>query len=83
MLAALAQLTYILYNLFNDSDLDNEINVSYMIGTWINSLVLLVEVFLMRKEIHKEQPYSLFHRLYWIYLPLITCLRLIEQCVKE
>jgi hypothetical protein len=54
-----------------------------MIGTWINSFVLVVEVFLMRKEIRKEQPYSPMHRLYWLYLPLITCLRLIEQILRE
>jgi hypothetical protein len=54
-----------------------------MIGTWINSIVLVVEVFLMRKEIRKEQPYSPMHRLYWLYLPLIICLRLIEQIVRE
>lgn len=83
ILAAIAQLGYIVYNLFADRSLDNEINVSYMIGTWINSFVLVVEVFLMRKEIKKEQPYSPLHRLYWIYLPLITCFRLVEQVVKE
>lgn len=83
ILGAVAQLAYIIYNLFVDRSRDNEINVSYMIGTWINSLVLVVEVFLMRKEIRKEQPYSPFHRLYWIYLPLITGFRLAEQIINQ
>jgi len=54
-----------------------------IIGTFVNSVILVFELFLMRQEILKERPYSPVHRIYWIYLPAITLVRLIIEIVDE
>jgi len=54
-----------------------------IIGTFVNSVILVFELFLMRLEILRERPYSPVHRIYWIYLPVITLVRLIIEIVDQ
>lgn len=46
-------------------------------------MVLVFELILMRAEILRERPYSPVHRIYWIYLPVITLARLIFEAVDR
>ena len=59
----------------------NDIYFFYIIGTSINSLILLIELFVLRMEILKEMPYSAVHRIYWVYLPIITLKRFLQEAI--
>jgi len=74
----LLSLTLIIYNLLTDSYSDRAW-YEYILqgggGECIDSLILLIQLKVLRLELRKEQPYTKYHIYYFIYLTLMSIVR--------
>lgn len=50
--------------------------VLVVLGEGINSIILFIQLLVLRLELLKEQPYTSFHVAYFLYLCLFSAARL-------
>lgn len=51
-------------------------------GEGINSIILFVQLFVLRMELLKEQPYTRFHLAYFVYLCLFSAVRFVIYLIN-
>lgn len=54
-----------------------------VLGEGINSVILFIQLLVLRLELLKEQPYTRFHLSYFLYLLLFSAARLIIFVLNE
>jgi hypothetical protein len=54
-----------------------------VLGEGINSLILFIQLLVLRLELLKEQPYTRFHLAYFLYLLLFSAARLVIFLLNE
>ena len=67
----------------SDDGLFNEIELYFLVGTCLNSAILLYELYILYVEIKREKPFNIIHRIYWLYLTCISLMRLVLEAYYE
>lgn len=57
--------------------------VLVVLGEGINSIILFIQLLVLRLELLKEQPYTIFHVAYFLYLCLFSAARLTIFLLNE
>jgi hypothetical protein len=70
----------VIYNQFEYTALDMAL---VAVGEGIDSIILFIQLFVLRLELLKEQPYTGFHITYFLYLCLFSAIRFIVFLLDE
>ena len=68
---------------FSDDQLFNNVELYFLIGTCLNSVILIYELGVLYVEIKRELAFNIIHIFYWFYLACISLMRLVLEAYYQ